>query len=141
MTVQVSAAAAALIRLTGDPAAAALRPDFVNPAHILAGVRSISAGLAQKGKPGLVGDLVRRSSHLAERGGHLIARVAEEPLEPILVASLADLEEWICSLPPGSVTLGESGVFSPALELRLAPAYLARLIEDGVIPEEKGVQE
>lgn len=139
MIVLVSAPLAALIRKTGGPARV-LRSISASPVHILAGVRGIATAHTQASRPGLVGDLVRRSSAILERGGHALVRVESDSPVSVEVADLSDLEDWICSLPPGSVTLGESSVFSPALELGLDPSYLTRLIEDGVLSEE-GVQE
>lgn len=140
MNVVVSPTLAVLIRKTGGPASY-LRSWPTSPAHILAGVRGVASALAQKDRPGLVGDLVRRSSAILERGGHALVRVESDSPVSVEVADLSDLEDWICSLPPGSVTLGESSVISPALELGLDPSYLARLIEDGVLTQEEGVQE
>jgi hypothetical protein len=61
-----------------------------------------------------MGDLVRRSSAILERGGHALVRVESDSPVSVEVADLSDLEDWICSLPPGSVTLGESSVLSPS---------------------------
>lgn len=140
MIIALSPTLARLIRETGGPAGA-LRRVSVSPVHILAGVRGIPTALAQASRPGLVGDLVRRSSAILERGGHALVRVESDSPVSVEVADLSDLEDWICSLPPGSLTLGESSVISPALELGLDPSYLARLLEDGVLSQEEGVQE
>lgn len=139
MNVIVAPALAHLIRETAGPTGV-LRKVSVLPVYILAGVRGIATAHAQASRPGLVGDLVRRSSAILERGGHALVRVESDSPVSVEVADLSDLEDWICSLPPGSVTLGESSVLSPALELGLDPSYLTRLIEDGVLSEE-GVQE